>query len=78
MKFKDGTSGTASFDIQNGKWSDVVHYKLIDRIAPSIPEKFPDQAQKPYTYGRIEDMDKSEVKSMWFTSFFMIFSIKYN
>jgi hypothetical protein len=48
--FKDGTQGLTQFDIKKGGWKTIVHYRLINQEEPSIPEKFPEQAKKPYIY----------------------------
>ncbi len=48
--FKDGTQGITQFDIGKGGWKKVVHYKLINQDEIPIPEKFPEQAKRPYIY----------------------------
>ena len=48
--FKDGTQGLTQFDIKTRGWKKVVRYRLINQDEPSISEKFPDQAKKPYIY----------------------------
>ena len=58
--FKDGTQGLTQFDIKKGKWKNVVHYRLINQDEPSISEKFPEQAKRPYIY----DDDESYTLTM--------------
>ena len=48
--FKDGTQGLTQYDIEKGSWKKVVHFRLINQEELPIPEKFPDQAKRPYLY----------------------------
>ena len=62
--FNDGSKGLMFYESETGKWSSIDYYQRTQTSFPSIPEKFPEQAQKPITYNKSTEIEKSEAKSI--------------